>query len=192
MMSVLDLLALVSGCIGVFSFLLTLFERFSAWRGYILPLSWGFGGLSGGLIVASFIKAPGMIHGGPSIPTILCILLIIAAAFLCAALLKHHQALLAYFIFLFSLLFGLPQLAQMQSAAALKSALEESAQIPAGDFLLLAAGKQRLGDISGAILYLGKALQSTNDPDLQFQIDRQIKALRRRLADSIVQPQPGS
>src|SRR4029077_18856668 len=129
--------------------------------------------------------------GALSYHAILCVLLVLVAAFLSAVMLKHNKPLVVFFIFLFALTFGLPQLVQMQSAASLKAALEASSQIPTGDLLTLAASKERVGDLSGAIFYVGKALKAAPDFDLQSQIDRQIKALRKKLADSVTDPSTG-
>jgi hypothetical protein len=181
-MKFLDILSIVSGIASILSLLLSLRERFAAWRKYVLPLSYGLGGFAAGRISASF-AASGTSTATESYPSGVLILFIAVLAIISIAtftLLKRNEPWIAYLVLFMGLSSAAPQV--------MKSFSESSSHVPAGDLLLLAADKERVSDLSGAITYLEKAAQATSDNDMKAQINSKIKILQTKLTESISAP----
>src|ERR1700730_2337899 len=151
-----DLISVVSAIAGIISLVFTLIDRFASWRKYILPLSYGLRGGAAGRMSTSFAQLVTPTKGtAESLPSGHLILFLVIVAVLCAmayALIKVNQPLLAYFAFFIGLSTLVPQVMKSYS---------ESGSIPVGDLLIIANEKERVGDLSGAITYVEKAIEAT-------------------------------
>ena len=176
-MKFLDILSIVSGIASILSLLLTIGKRFAAWRKYILPLSYGLGGFAAGRISASFAasSASTAMESYPSGVLILFILVLAIISAATFALLKRNDTMTAYLVLFMGLSSAVPSV--------MKSFSESSSHVPTSDLLLLAADKERVGDLSGAITYLQKA--ANNDFNLREQLNAKIKTLQAKLTESV-------
>ncbi len=72
--------------------------------------------------------------------------------------------------------------------AFLKTYSDVTRRIPAADFVLLSADKEKVGDFSGAILYLDRAYNVTDDGVLRNKVREHKENLQTRLVESMSSP----
>lgn len=176
-MRLFDLLTLVSGVASVVSLLLTLWERFSSWRRFIAPVAWGLAGFTAGRmsIGTEHALAPSTTPGFPSTETLLFLSLLGVICFGAFALLRRNEPIWAYMLFSLGLSSAGP--------AFLKSYADLSRRIPTEDLVVLSNEKERVGDLSGAIIYTDRALKATDDGALRSKLEARKANLQTKLVD---------
>jgi len=178
-MRFVDIVTIVSGAASIISLFLMIGDRFAAWKKYILPLSYGLGGFAAGRISAALTSGSTStaIEGYPSAVLTLFVVILLIISVAAFMLLKRNEPIWAYLILMIGLSSAAPQV--------MRSFSESTSHVPIGDLLVLATEKERVSDLSGAINYLDKASKVTSDASLREQIDSRLKALEKKLADSI-------
>jgi hypothetical protein len=174
-----DYLTFVSGAASLASLLLTLWDRFASWRKFLLPVAWGLAGFAAGRLSlpAATTPSPSSPASFPSTETLLFLALLAVICFGAFALLRRNEPIWAYM--LFSLGLG------SAGPAFLKSYGDVTRQIPAADFVLLSADKEKVGDFSGAILYLDRAYNATDDGVLHTKVREHKENLQTKLVESV-------
>jgi hypothetical protein len=177
-MRFLDLLSIISGLASIASLLLSVWQRFSAWRKYIQPLAWGLAGFAAGRLSVSFTQpaASSATIQYPSTELILFFVILAVISFASFAMLRRNEPIWAYLLFSLGLSSAGPIM--------IKTYSEISKRIPVEDLVLLSRDKEQVGDFSGAIFYAEKAASETNDSHLRSQLDARKKALEDKLVQS--------
>jgi hypothetical protein len=177
-MRALDILAVVSGASGIASFALTLVDRYSQWRRYLIPVSTFLMGYA--LSAASLLMFPSIAMGVShehSWPVITIILALVGAlVFLCLQFFKHGQAPLAWMTLYFGMLLGIPKLVETYTLS--------SREVSFSDLLVLANSKEQAGDISGAIHYSDLAEKAASDSATKAEIHKKIVGLESSLVNA--------
>jgi hypothetical protein len=177
-MRALDILAVVSGAAGIASFALTLVDRFSEWRRYLVPVSSFLVGYA--LSAASLLMFPSIAMGVShehSWPVIIIILALVAAlVFLCMQFFKHGYAPFAWMTLYFGMLLGIPKLVETYTLS--------SGEVPFTDLLVLANSKEQAGDIAGAIHYSDLAERAASDSVMKAEIHKKLLGLQSSLVNA--------
>jgi hypothetical protein len=176
-MRALDILAVVSGVAGIASFAVTLVERFSQWRRYLVPVSAFLLGYA--LSAASMLLFPSMAMGVShehSWPVIIIILALVAALVMMSLhFFKQGYAPFAWMTLYFGMLFFIPKLVETYTLS--------SSEVPFADLLLLANAKEQAGDIAGAIRYSDLAEKAAPDTGMKAEIHKKRLGLQSSLVN---------
>jgi hypothetical protein len=171
-----DLLFIASAVASIVSLFLTLAERFTEWRKYLLPLSCALGGFALGRVSVTLPNAR-EIAGDPVLLIAIAVSGVIAAfAFL---LLNRGEIVFAYMMVSISLVLILTKVISYYS--------ETNNPASADDYLSLAEQKEHNGDLTGAVRLLESAKRLATSDELKNTIDEQIKAVAKRRVERLKQ-----
>jgi hypothetical protein len=179
-MNVPDIWSVITGLASLLSLFISLGDKFSNWRKYLIPAGFALGGFAVGRLSQQIARGIDQIIADPFAAGYLFILLVLIAVitFIAVFLIRHGQVMFAYTVFFIGLTMVPNQIMPLYTKA-----LRE---IPVDDYIKLSAWKVQANEYSDAIKYLEAAKKGAPSEEFRAVIDRQIKVVSQKQAGSVL------
>lgn len=176
-MNIPDLWSLVTGVVGIVSFLITLPPKYAKWKKYTLPIACFLGGFTFGRLSSEFSQSVYAVFQDPYLAVVFIIILVIlvVATWFLSVLNKQNESWLAYSLFIMIVLVGIPGVFSVYSQI-----YKINPAIPTQDYLELAKVKESKGDLGNAINYYQKYLNKVDNEHSKKEVEQKIFKLRSR------------